>query len=79
MSMEGGWDLDFPDDEWPKESEPENYWLRNVFPDKPIEPIFVMIEEKPEIVKDFDCEYGCMPMDHGIGEPDAASIDEGIW
>lgn len=26
----------------------------------------------------FDCEFGCMPMDHGI-EPDAASIDELAW
>jgi hypothetical protein len=23
-----------------------------------------------------NCKFGCMPMDHGIGEPDAASMDE---
>ena len=50
MSMENGFELDFPGDDdnaevptWPASA--------------------------------FDCDFGCMPMDHGIGEPDAASLD----
>lgn len=42
MSMENGFELDFPGDD-------DNAGY---------------------------CDFGCMPMDHGIGEPDAASIDE---
>jgi hypothetical protein len=48
MSMENGFELDFPGDD------------DNV--------------ELPALMEE-GCEFGCMPMDHGIGEPDFKSLD----
>ena len=75
MSMENGWELDFPGDD----DNAMRYGSRAEIPgtagDIP-EPDFASIDEMPRVITKVenmelvltdgvDCEFGCMPMDHG--------------
>jgi len=76
VSMENGFELDFPGDDDNADRYGSRAEISGTDGDIP-EPDFASIDEMPRVItkvenmelvltSGFDCDFGCMPMDHGI-------------